>query len=114
MKKELYIQKKFYAVFMMFVLLLVAIFLAIYPINAKAEAKTDSSTLNDTIYKELTEDDLLSGLNVTVDDYIANIESGYYIRFNGEEYDRLPEHNEHLNKVIPLELFKEMNYIPLI
>lgn len=39
---------------------------------------------NETTYKELTDDDQLSGLDVTLDDYIDNMKNDYYRRDLGK------------------------------
>ena len=72
MKKDLCITKKYCAIGIMAVVLFVSFLLAALPVKVNAEANTGIIS-NETTYKELTDDDQLSGLDVTLDDYIDNM-----------------------------------------
>ena len=76
MKKDLSITKRYCVICIMAVVLIIAFLLAVLPVNANAE--TTEITSNEEVYKELTDDDQLSGLDVTLDDYINNMKSEYY------------------------------------
>ena len=110
MKKDLCITKKYCAIGIMAVVLFVLFLLAALPVKVNAEANTGIIS-NETTYKELTDDDQLSGLDVTLDDYIDNMKSDYYIQTSGtgDTYQRIYEHTDHMSKIIPIDLFKEPN-----
>ena len=65
MKKDLCITKKYCAIGIMAVVLFVSFLLAALPVKVNAEANTGIIS-NETTYKELTDDDQLSGLDVTL------------------------------------------------
>lgn len=65
MKKDLCITKKYCAIGIMAVVLFVSFLLAALPVKVNAEANT-GITSNEATYKELTDDDQLSGLDVTL------------------------------------------------
>lgn len=83
--------------------------MAVLPVTANAE--TTEITSNEEVYKELTDDDQLAGLDITLDDYINNMKSEYYNQTSGtgDTYQRIHEHTDHLSRIIPIDLFKEPN-----
>ena len=76
MQKDLCITKKHCAINIMTVVLFVSFLLVALPVKVNAEANTGIIS-NETTYKELTDDDQLSGLDVTLDDYIDNMKNDY-------------------------------------
>lgn len=110
MRKDLYITRKNCVVGIITVFLLILILMNVLPANVKAEAKSEIAS-NEVTYKELTDDDQLSGLDITLDDYINNMKSDYYIQTSstGNTYQRIYEHTDHMSKIIPIDLFKEPN-----
>lgn len=110
MRKDLYITRKNCVVGIITVFLLILILMNVLPADVKAEAKSEI-TSNEVTYKELTDDDQLSGLDITLDDYINNMKSDYYIQTSstGNTYQRIYEHTDHMSKIIPIDLFKEPN-----
>ena len=68
MKKNLSITKRYFIIGSMAIFFVIAFLLAVLPVKANAE--TTEITSNEEIYKELTDDDQLAGLDITLDDYI--------------------------------------------
>lgn len=65
MKKGLSDTKRYFIIGIMAIVLVIAFLLAVLPVTANAEANT-GITSNEATYKELTDDDQLSGLDVTL------------------------------------------------
>ena len=64
MKKGLSDTKRYFIIGIMAIVLVIAFLLAVLPVTANAE--TTEITSNEEVYKELTDDDQLSGLDVTL------------------------------------------------
>ena len=64
MKKGLSDTKRYFIIGIMAIVLVIAFLLAVLPVTANAE--TTEITSNEEIYKELTGDEQLSGLDVSV------------------------------------------------
>ena len=109
MKKDLCTIRKFITVLAAVTMLLATVLFMQVSVNANAE--TVNVTQNEEIYRELTNNDQLFGLDFTLDEYIANMRSEYYNQTmsEGDTYQRIYEHTAHMSKIIPIDLFKAPN-----
>ena len=109
MKKTVCVAKKNCLVCMVAMVLITILFIAVVPIGAKAETN-DEIISYEALFEEFTNSDQLTGLAMTLDDYIENMENEYYYEtVSTDRYQRVREHTEHLRKIIPIELFKELD-----
>ena len=91
------------------ILFFIASIISVMPIMAHASEGSENSQ-NEQIYEQLTTSDVLSGLDMTIDEYFSNIKSEYYVQTtnSANPYERIYEHTEHISKIIPIDLFKEI------
>ena len=91
------------------ILFFIASIISVMPIMAHASEGSENPQ-NEQIYEQLTTSDVLSGLDMTIDEYFSNIKSEYYVQTtnSANPYERIYEHTEHISKIIPIDLFKEI------
>ena len=82
-----------------------------FSLNGGSTKTTRIVSADEALYAQFTDSDQLEGISgMDVDTYIERMRKGYYYDTGTlfPNKTRLPEHTEHLIKIIPEELFREI------
>lgn len=79
-------------------------FMAINLLKVNAEESFDFANIETQCYQMTANDDLESESGFLLDNYIANMRNDYY-KNGSDNYARIYEHDRHIRKIIPEELF---------